>query len=269
MIERLFVGGFFAFGEPVGLTSILVSNPSLMKKFLLLSSLAATACLAVSVSAQQSFNFNPPDFSTGSIVGQNGWFGNANATEKAQIVSNPSDPFNDQWLALEGSATSKMNAFVSVPSIGTPPAISFDAWMEPESAAADPAELFMRFNGWDNFLSIKATLGEIEIRENPSTNVSLTGVTIPFNEWFNFRMEYSVVGGFAQSAEFFVNNVSIGMISGLDNIAIGAGTNFEIRSQNSLSYVNNLQIIPEPSTYAALFGLLAIGLVVVRRRLRK
>jgi hypothetical protein len=247
-----------------------------MKKHLVLSTLAAAVALTASVSAQQSFNFNPPDFTTGTIVGQNGWFGtggnaanNALVSERAFITSNPADPFNDQWLELRGSATAKMNAFAGVPSIGTPTSISFDAWMEPESQPQDPAELFIRFNGWSNFLSIKATLGEIEIRLTPSENTSLTGVTIPFNEWFNFRMDYTVVGGFAESAEFFVNNVSLGTIGGLSNIEIGAGTTFEIRSQNSLSYVNNLQIIPEPSTYAALFGLLAIGLVVVRRRLRK
>lgn len=239
-----------------------------MKKHLVLSTLAAAVALTASVSAQQSFNFNPPDFTTGTIVGQNGWFGtggnaanNALVSERAFITSNPADPFNDQWLELRGSATVKMNSFAAVPFGGTPASFSMDVWMEAESVATDPAELFVRFNGWNSYIALKLTADLIEF---PGTSITDAGLLT--ETWYNFRVDFNSVGGVFTSADVFLNNNLAGSVTGL-NIDPMAGVNLEIRSQNSLSYVNN--VIPEPSTYAALFGLLAIGLVVVRRRLRK
>lgn len=48
------------------------------------------------------------------------------------------------------------------------------------------------------------------------------------------------------------------------NIAAGA---FE--GAGGALAIDNITVIPEPSTYAALFGLLAVGFVIVRRRRRK
>lgn len=247
-----------------------------MKKHLVLSSLAAAVALATSVTAQQSFTFAPPDYVTGTIVGQNGWFGgggnatnNALVAERAFIVSDPGDPFNNQWLELRGSrtvangGTGKMDAFASVPLGGTPVSFSMDLIMAPEIAAADPAELFIRFNGWNSYVALKLTADLVEF---PGT--SLTDAGLLADTWYNFRVDYNAVGGMFTSADIYLNNTLAGTVSGF-SIDPSAGVNLELRSQNTLTVIDNFSVIPEPSTYAALFGLFAIGLVLIRRRLRK
>lgn len=60
----------------------------------------------------------------------------------------------------------------------------------------------------------------------------------------------------------FNNAASDNAFLRIGNLNGGNAANY--RSWNA----DNITVIPEPSTYAALFGLLAIGLVILRRRLR-
>ncbi len=217
------------------------------------------------------YDFNAPAYSPGTIDGQQGWVAANTATDRAQIVPDPDDPFGNQLLALQGSRNppagdGKMNHFATGPFGGTPSWFSADLWMAPEADPTDPAELFIQFNGWNNFVALKPTIDAIEIRRTPGENAPLLeGVSIPMEEWFNFRMEYAVSGGFATSAEIFINGISVGTIANLENIEIGAGTVIGLRSQNTLTYIDNIAI-PEPSTYALLLGALALAFVLYRRR---
>ena len=240
-----------------------------MKKLLL-------ACFVVSFAAFASaqnivFDFNAPAYSPGTIHGQQGWVAAGTATDRAQIVQDPDDVFGNQVLALQGSrhqpaGDGKMNHFATGPFGGTPSWFSADLWMAPEADPADPVELFIRFNGWDNFVVLRPTIDAIEIRRTPVESAPLLAdVSIPMEEWFNFRMEYAVSGGFATSAEIFINDISVGTVGNLEDIEIGAGTVIGLRSRNTLTYIDNIAI-PEPSTYASLFGALALAFVMFRRR---
>lgn len=208
-------------------------------------------------------------YTLGDLDGQPAFDPNAwSAPAQATVVADPTagtTNFSGQVLSLTGSPTAKMNNFASMPLGGTPAFLSFDAWMTP-GTAADPSELFLRFNVWGSFLSIKLDEEMIEVRRTPSENIQLTGVTIPSDEVFNFAMQYTVAGGIGTDVEFFINGSSIGSLTGLE-MPMADGDNLEIRSQNTQSYVDTI-IIPEPSTYALLFGALALAFVVYRRRVK-
>ncbi|MCC5807206.1 MAG: PEP-CTERM sorting domain-containing protein [Opitutales bacterium] len=100
-----------------------------------------------------------------------------------------------------------------------------------------------------------------ELSSGQANGVELVALADPTStNWFTYdpATSISVVGG-ASNPD--LTNV-IGMGIWFDNVRAGSamsGMGF---------YVTDIQLtaIPEPSTYAALFGLLAIGFVLVRRR---
>jgi len=51
----------------------------------------------------------------------------------------------------------------------------------------------------------------------------------------------------------------------MDNFKLYVSGTDDVSSQNNL-YFNNLQVVPEPSTYAMLLGALALGIAVTRRK---
>tara|TARA_B110001469_G_C9617809_1_gene307739 strand:- start:151 stop:720 length:570 start_codon:yes stop_codon:yes gene_type:complete len=123
-----------------------------------------------------------------------------------------------------------------------------------------------------------ASFGDDYIAAYNSVAVSF-GTTVPGNAIFNLG-----TGGTAAGQQFYV--VAFGTQSG-DNITVTAsdtfgvlaGSNWQLDANNSGTYsygvelvafptVNGAEftVVPEPSTYAALAGLLALGYVMVRRR---
>ena len=117
---------------------------------------------------------------------------------------------------------------------------------------------FVVETGAGYFMSEKITL-----TNNQANGIELVELVDPTStDWFSFDPEasISVVGG--AGAPDLGNVLGIGIW--FDNVRAGsseAGMGF---------YLTNIELtaIPEPSTYAALFGLLAIAVVAWRRRAR-
>jgi hypothetical protein len=229
-----------------------------MKKILI-----SCIALAFALSAQaQDLTFD--SLSPGALDTQDGWTAPAQAT----IVADPTGGttnFSGNVLSLAGGLSpNSMNNFAVNSFAGTPAVFSMDAWIA-SGVPADPAELFTRFNSWSSYIAIKWA-----DQTDPATGIlevpgqSLTGVTIPFSTVFNLQAVYTVAGGTASEVAFSIDGSPVGSITGL-SIDMAAGANIEMRSQKVQSYVDNV-VVPEPSTYAALLGLLALGFVAWRRR---
>lgn len=203
-------------------------------------------------------------YSVGALDGQPA-FGTPQWTAPAQatVAMDPTGgttSFSGQVLSLGGSPTSgeHMDDFATIPFGGTPSYLSMDLWKQP-GIDAHPSELFVRFNGWSSYFAVKLDLDLIEF---PGT--SLTDLNLPVETVFNLTIDYNVVGGFATSADVYVDGSLVGNASGF-NIDMSAGSIMELRSQKTVTYIDNVAI-PEPSTYAAIFGALALAFVVYRRR---
>ncbi len=185
------------------------------------------------------------------------------APAQATIATDPTGGttnFSGQVLSLAGSPVSgqHMDAFANISFGGTPSYFSMDLWKQP-GIDAHPSELFVRFNGWSSYFAVKLDQDLIEF---PGT--SLTDLNLPVETVFKLSIDYNVVGGFATSADVYLDGVLAGTASGF-NIDMSAGSIMEVRSQKTLTYVDNIAI-PEPSTYALLFGVLALAFVVYRCR---
>jgi hypothetical protein len=219
--------------------------------------------LALALSAQaQDLTFD--SLTLGALDTQDGWTAPAQAT----IVADPTGGttnFSGNVLSLTGgTGGAAMNSYAVNSFAGTPSVFSMDVWIAP-GTGADPAELFTRFNSWSSYIAIKwadQTDPATGIIEVPGQNLS--GLTIPFSTVFNLQAVYTVAGGTASEIAFAIDGSPIGSITGL-SIDMAAGASIEMRSQKVQSYVDNV-VVPEPSTYAALLGLLALGFVAWRRR---
>jgi len=230
-----------------------------MKK-LLLTTLALSASTFI-----WAFDGSFDSLSLGPLDTQDGWA----APSQASVVADPTaggSTFSGQVLSLTGGVGgSSMNNWAVNSMPGTPAQWSMDAWIAP-GIQTDPAEVFTRFNGWSSYVAIKwatqgdATTGIIEVPGG-----SLTGVNIPLSTTFTIGASYAVAAGTASSASFTIDGAPVGTINGL-SIDMVSGANMEMRSQKVQTYVDNFSVVPEPSTYAALLGLMALGFVAWRRR---
>lgn len=236
-------------------------NPKNIMKKLLITCLLASLALSA-----QAFDGTFDSLLVGPLNGQDGW----TAPTQANVVLDPTGGttnFSGQVMSLTGNTSASgqsMNSWAVNALAGTPD-WSMDAWIAP-GIPTDPSELFIRFNSWSSYVAIKwATQGD------PTTGIlevpggSLTGLNIPLSTVFNLDVSYTVSGGVASSVAFAIDGSPVGSISSL-SIDVLSGANVEFRSQKVQSYVDNFTIVPEPSTYAALLGLLALGFVAWRRR---
>ena len=133
--------------------------------------------------------------------------------------------------------------------------------------------------GADTYVSIRNNRPEIRFPGNNSTGDTLTG------ELFLLLARVQInVDGNNDALDFWLNpDLSDGMNSlgsptltaggsdafggGLSSIGISAGGSGErMDSLRVGTTLEGVTVIPEPSTYAAIFGLSALGLVILRRR---
>lgn len=220
--------------------------------------------MALAVSAHaQDWSFD--SLTIGPLDTQDGWAAPSQATVAADPTGGSTN-FSGNVLSLAGGiGAASMNNWAVNSLSGTPEVVSFDAWLA-EGIGTDPAELFVRFNSWSSYVAVKWATPD-----DPATGLielpggSLTGLNLPIADVFNIEIQYAVAGGTATSADVLVNGSLAGTIPGL-SIDMVSGANVEFRSQKVQAYVDNFTAVPEPSMYAALLGLLALGFVAYRRR---
>ena len=144
--------------------------------------------------------------------------------------------FSGQSLILNGDPLSPMDLWASNSLPGAPVSFSMDVLMHP-NGTPDAEELVVRFNGDNNFVSLNPDSGVIAVAGGS------IGYPLPYNVPYKFAVQFTVVGGTATAADFFINDVPIGSIDGLV-IDMSSGPLVEFRSQNSISYVDNVSFEP-------------------------
>lgn len=193
-----------------------------------------------------------------------GWSGD---TSKSSIVTAPAG-MTGNALLMEGTNADQMSWMEWDTTLGsyTTPTVSFQFWME-DTDPANPSELFIRTNGWDDFVSIKeddeATDAFVmEVRGGGSAFDPIAIGGIAFETVHEVELVYQPGNEIDIKLDGVLVDTSTGQAWDAD-ASFGA---LSIRSQKATSYVDNLEIVPEPAAYAALFGLLALGFVAYRRR---
>lgn len=228
-----------------------------MKNLLLISLIS----VANSVLFAQSFTFD--SYSLGALNGQDGW---SAPDPKYQVIADPTGG----TTAFSGNVlTSSIDFDGTWPGVarpvGTISTISLDFSMAQGSSTADPEELFVRLNGWSNFVAVKPVIGKVEV----SGGTFQLDATIDWDTVYTLQIDYNLTGNIATSADVFLDGASLGTLSGF-SLDMAAGSLLEVRSNRSVSTVDNLNLtmVPEPSTYAALVGLISFAFIALHRRQR-
>ncbi|TVR54633.1 MAG: hypothetical protein EA425_01480 [Puniceicoccaceae bacterium] len=245
---------------------------------------------AVSLSAQTTF-INFEDLSLGPINGQDGWSYNEDRADRL-----PSDgilvnlgslvPGGMQHLDIPAARNpaQRQDRFLERPySIGTGNTyISFAVNMIGDSGADNPNEFFFRFAGWGSYVAMKIpslsnpmgnTDGETRL-EAPGVSLN---VPLSIGQTYRVVVKLSSDGDTVNSMDVWLDpDIWFGEVPvgpSLFSTSISAPVaNFnllEIRSQNSPTLVDDIRItIPEPSTYAFIFGAFALAGVMAWKKLR-
>jgi hypothetical protein len=174
-------------------------------------------------------------------------------------------------LLLQGTQASQMSYMTWTGLLGTltagQPQVSFQFQVF-DTEPMNPTELFIRLNGWNDFVAIKETDEDndtmiIEVRAGNAGSWDPIVAPISFGTVHEVVLDY--VAGDAVNVT--LDGTLLGSVTGQPWNVDTSFSALSINSQKATSYVDNLSIaVPEPSTYAALLGLLALGFVAWRRR---
>jgi hypothetical protein len=97
-------------------------------------------------------------------------------------------------------------------------------------------------------------------------NLASDTATLPNNTWLEFRVTDD-----GYNLAFYLNDLSIPQLTAVSSLTPGAKASFNNSYDNnqvSIDYITITSSVPEPSTYA-LFGIGAIGMLMVMRRKKK
>jgi hypothetical protein len=242
------------------------------------------ASAALTASANLTIDFESPDYAPGQLSGQGSWTVDATEVALSNIVAG-------QHLALSGSSSPgpKMNRWIATPVTLTGSTYVGMDFNMAASGNTDPQELFLGLtnnaatNGapWNAYVALKyPNSGTIGIEGTGSGGV-LADASILLNTNLTVGALFTVNGLNQVSGISVWINPTLG-IDGLPtnganqswSIAVPANdltayNLFKLRAQNMPTTIDNISIInvvPEPSTYAAILGLMALGVVAWRRR---
>lgn len=233
----------------------------------------------------QLIDFESPAYTTGQLSGQGSWTVDATEVALSNIVAG-------QQLALTGSAVPgpKMNRWIATPVTLTGNTYVGMDFNMGASGNTDPSELFLGFTNnaatnsapWNAYVALKHpnngsdTIGI----EGTGSGGVIADASVVINTNLNVGALFTVNGLNQVSGISVWINPTLGF-DGLptnaanQSWAIAAPENdltaynlFKLRAQNMPTTIDNISIIavPEPATYAALLGLLALGFVAWRRR---
>jgi hypothetical protein len=112
-----------------------------------------------------------------------------------------------------------------------------------------------------------------------SPSVDSASFAILSNTWYEMRMDATALGGNVYSVTTSIFDWGLDGLTGgslvesvsadLTNAGVGLSdlfAGFFVRNSNGFVAADNLMVVPEPGTYAFLFGLGAFGVVLLRRR---
>lgn len=251
-----------------------------MKKVLI------AALLASAVTAQ-AWDGTFESLSTGALDTQDGWIIDAAETSLSTVTSGT----GGNYLALSGSSvpSPKMNRWIanSVTLTGsTYVGLDFNITA---SGNADPSELFLGFNAnaatnsspWSAYVAIKYPNNGVDTIgiEGTGSGGVIADASVVLNTDLVLGALFSVDGSNIVNGISVWINPTLGgdglptnpanqswSITGTYDLT--AQNLFKLRAQNMPTTIDNISIIavPEPSTYAAILGLLALGFVAWRRR---
>lgn len=256
-----------------------------MKKILLAGLFAATALTA---QADLTIDFN--NYNLGQLSGQNGWTADVTELNRSNIAAG--GLFGDvtgNHLALSGTSSpnNKMNRWIAVPVTLTGSTYVGMDFRMGASGNTDPSELFFGFHSnaatnsapWNSYIAFKRpSTGDAAIEGTGSGGL----ITAP-EVLLDFDLRVGTL--FSVDANNVLNSMSVWFnpTIGGNGLPTGAadytwavtGTTdlttlnlLKIRAQNMPTMIDNISIVavPEPAAYAALFGLVALGLAARRRQ---
>jgi hypothetical protein len=222
--------------------------------------LTAGLLLALPASAFEAFD----SLSPGEINGQNGWTIDAADSAKATVQTNALTytaadgavvAGGIQHLVLNGSPDAKMNKWLSKP---VSPALTASTYMRAlisssdKGTDTDPGELFIRLAGWSLYVAPKFNAGVIEL---PGGNVLEVDTTngLPLDVTHMVVVRLVVDTGVVTGVDLWLNPTLADegdpdlSVTGL-SIDASQVTNVELRSQNTLSRVDEILFSPSWST---------------------
>jgi hypothetical protein len=195
-----------------------------------------------------STGFEPPDFTTGPLAGQQGWTGVGGTVETGTVFAGV------QAVGFDTTGVSTQRNAVSVPTAGQ------------GSLVQVSDEFFISaVNGsavWDPLLidGNAGFVGQLEIIDGVAVlglaDSSVGSVPVSIGAWHNYTMDFNFATGI-QSA--FVDGVLIGTgplaTASTDVDALGMGIN-EASGSTAQGFADNLSLtsVPEPSTWAMMLA---------------
>jgi PEP-CTERM motif len=207
-----------------------------------------------------STGFEPPDFTTGPLAGQQGWTGSGGTVETGTVFAGV------QAVGFDTTGVSTQRNAVSVPTAGQ------------GSLVQVSDEFFISavngFSVWDPLLidGNAGFVGQLEIIDGVAVlglaDSSVGSVPVSIGAWHNYTMDFNFATGI-QSA--FIDGALIGTgpiasaSTEIDAIQIGIN---EASGSTAAGFADNLSLtsVPEPSTWAMLLaGFAALGFMGFRR----
>lgn len=247
-----------------------------------------------------------PAYSTGEIVGQNTWLydpGRADRLQSTRLTIKDSSTIgalniNQRHLFIDASRAVSGNlgrmdrwlSFSSPASFDNPVTYLSVTMAIGDSGTADRSEFFMGMAtygavttaGWTGpYLAFKTSaasnpgdINSFDVGTAGDAAVSSPVPALAQATTYTLTLAAYRSGGQITSVAGWLNPTLVdGVPTGAADVThtlttpLAIGNGIFVRSQNAPLAITNLTVaVPEPATYAALFGLLALGFVVWRRR---
>lgn len=221
--------------------------------------------LTVFASAQVTETFINLD--DGAIDGQGAFTG------AGEVIPDPDDPFGNKLLSI-GAQSFAFHTTYALPAGIEPRGFSMDFSLTPHpDRNAGDVEFFVIFDpGWNYFLAAKWEDGEddpgnffVEARTSGAVDPVIgDGLTLAFDEMNTLEFVLNSTG---TVGTFSLNGSHLVTLEDLNPGVINwdAFTQFQFATQRAEVLVDQFTVIPEPSTYALLFGTLFLGFAAWRR----